>query len=90
MASWRVMRLINPATGEMECKVCGYIKFANLASEGKFRHGSWICPNGCTKEHAPKMHRFGGRWIVCCWDTTRNLWQEHGPFDYWKARAFLR
>lgn len=45
----KVMKLLNPVTGLMKCKVCGARHFANIrpASGGKFYRGSWQCQNGC-------------------------------------------
>lgn len=47
--SGKVMRLIDPRTGEMECKVCGARHLANIrpGSGGQFYRGSWQCQNGC-------------------------------------------
>ena len=43
------MKLIDPNTGEMECKVCGARHYARVKpdSGGNFYRGSWQCPNGC-------------------------------------------
>lgn len=46
----KVMRLLNPATGLMECMICGHRHFANLRSGGYYFRGSWQCPNGCRIE----------------------------------------
>ena len=45
----KVMKLINPYTGEMECKVCGSVHFASIKprSNGKFYYGSWQCIHKC-------------------------------------------
>ena len=50
----KVMRLIDPITGKMECKVCGSIHFAQIQSgteradgKARFYRGSWQCQNGC-------------------------------------------
>lgn len=45
----KVMKLINPNTGLMECKVCGRIHIADLKS-GFYQRGSWQCINGCEIE----------------------------------------
>ena len=39
----KVMRLVNPSTGLMECRVCRATHFAST----KPGTGSWQCPNGC-------------------------------------------
>lgn len=48
------MKLIDPYTGEMECKVCGKRHFASLQSghdrkDGitRYYRGSWQCVNKC-------------------------------------------
>jgi hypothetical protein len=45
----KVMKLISPYTGEMECKVCGSVHFANIKprSNGKYYYGFWQCINKC-------------------------------------------
>lgn len=53
MMAKKVMRLIDPSTGMMECKVCGHRHCANLVryEQGTFyRRGSWQCINGCKLE----------------------------------------
>lgn len=45
--SRKVMKLIDPNTGEMICKVCGGRHWASLAPGGKYKRGSWQCQNGC-------------------------------------------
>jgi hypothetical protein len=53
MATPKVMRLINPSTGEMLCKHCASEHYANLAPGGRYRRGSWQClnPNCPSKEN---------------------------------------
>ncbi|MFQ6023996.1 MAG: hypothetical protein ACE5NW_14855 [Acidiferrobacterales bacterium] len=45
----KVMRLLDPFTGLMECKVCGTRHAALIRpdSGGKYYRGSWQCLNGC-------------------------------------------
>ena len=43
----KVMRLVDPSTGEMRCKVCGAVHWACLASGGHYRRGSWQCNYDC-------------------------------------------
>ena len=50
----KVMKLIDPSSGLMECIVCGHRHFANLQSGSeradgvtRYRRGSWQCVNGC-------------------------------------------
>ncbi len=43
----KVMKLIDPSTGLMECKVCGSRHFAMLSGGGKYVRGSWQCQYGC-------------------------------------------
>jgi hypothetical protein len=47
--SKKVMRLIDPHTGQMECRVCGARHFANrITGRGQFFYrGSWQCVNKC-------------------------------------------
>lgn len=42
-----VMKLLDRSTGEMKCKVCGNIHYANRANPGKFVKKAWTCNNGC-------------------------------------------
>jgi len=48
----KVMRLLDPNTGLMECKICGARHWANIKpdSGGKYYRGSWQCQNGCRFE----------------------------------------
>jgi len=46
----KVMKLVNPSTGEMVCKVCGAIHWGILKSGSKYFRGAWQCQNGCTLE----------------------------------------
>jgi len=52
--SQKVMRLIDPRSGLMECKVCGARHAANLVkdSSGRTRYGrgAWQCKRGCRIE----------------------------------------
>ena len=45
----KVMKLLNPNTGLMQCKVCGNRHLANvkLGSNGRYYRGSWQCENKC-------------------------------------------
>ena len=44
----KVMKLIDPSTGLMECRVCGSTHFANLKRGGYYVRGSWQCQSGCS------------------------------------------
>jgi hypothetical protein len=48
----KVMRLLDPSTGLMECKICGTRHIANIkpGSGGKYYRGAWQCQNGCKLE----------------------------------------
>ena len=53
--SQKVMKLIDPLTGLVECKVCGatkYISFVSkpFSSKSRFPRGSWQCINECNLE----------------------------------------
>jgi hypothetical protein len=45
----KVMKLIDPYTGLLECKVCGQQALGMIKpqSGGHFYRGAWQCPNGC-------------------------------------------
>lgn len=45
--SRKVMRLIDPYSGMMECKVCGSVHWASLRRGGFYHRGSWQCNEGC-------------------------------------------
>ncbi len=46
MGTPKIMKLVNPRTGEMECKVCGAKHWASIKN-GRYVRGSWQCPQGC-------------------------------------------
>jgi len=48
----KVMVLIDPSNGTMECPVCGYRVQAMIKPGGGFYRGAWQCPDGCTYEQA--------------------------------------
>ncbi|MGO9375446.1 MAG: hypothetical protein ACLQBD_25615 [Syntrophobacteraceae bacterium] len=56
MASVKVMKLIDAATGLMECRVCGQRHRADIKpqSGGKYYRGSWQCIHGCKPGEEPK------------------------------------
>lgn len=45
----KVMELIDPESGLMNCQICGARHYAQVKpdSKGKFYRGSWQCQNGC-------------------------------------------
>jgi hypothetical protein len=51
--SQKVMKLLNPSSGLMECRVCGRRHHASLVGNGHYRRGSWQCPNGCKRTDDP-------------------------------------
>ncbi len=51
--SKKVMKLIDPSTGMMECRVCGSVHRASLRSGGHYYRGSWQCLNGCRLPEHP-------------------------------------
>lgn len=55
MATPKPMKLIDPRTGQMQCKVCGSEHYASImpGSGGHFRRGSWQCVNGCKPDPRP-------------------------------------
>jgi len=47
-ATPKVMKLLDPYAGRMECQVCGAQHFANTAPGGRgYYRGSWQCQNDC-------------------------------------------
>ena len=50
----KMMKLLDPITGLMECKACGSLHNANIAGGGRYRRGSWQCRYGCTPADMPK------------------------------------
>ena len=42
----KAMKLLNPSSGLMECRVCGSRHYA-LVKSGRYRRGAWQCQNGC-------------------------------------------
>ncbi len=44
----KVMRLLDPDTGLMECRVCWSRHVANIRAGGHYFRGSWQCRNRCT------------------------------------------
>jgi hypothetical protein len=56
MGTPKVMKLLDPGTGLMECKVCGARHLASIRpdSGGRYYRGAWQCQNGCKlPEHKP-------------------------------------
>ena len=53
--SKKVMKLLNPSIGEMECRVCGRRYHASLKGGGLYHRGSWQCPAGCRPENLKKV-----------------------------------
>ena len=49
MATPKVMKLIDPYTGVMQCKVCGSEHRSDIKprSGGKYHYGSWQCIYKC-------------------------------------------
>lgn len=47
--SKKIMKLVDPHSGKMECKICGAEHYANIRpdSGGTYYRGSWQCQNGC-------------------------------------------
>lgn len=55
--SRKVMKLIDPSTGLMQCRVCGSVHWANLRSGGHYCRGSWQCQNGCKPSERSQTQR---------------------------------
>ncbi len=47
----KVMRLLDPSTGLMQCRVCGAVHYARIKpdSRGNYYRGAWQCQHGCTR-----------------------------------------
>lgn len=45
--SKKVMKVIEPHTGLMQCQVCGHHHYANLRDRGHYKRGSFQCRRGC-------------------------------------------
>lgn len=43
----KVMLLLDPSTGYMQCPVCGRAHWAMLRRGGYYYRGSWQCLDGC-------------------------------------------
>ena len=43
----KVMKLFDPHTGLMQCRVCGSSHAANIKSGGGYYRGAWQCRFGC-------------------------------------------
>ena len=43
----KAMKLLDPSTGLMQCRVCGSVHWAMVRPGGHFYRGSWQCINGC-------------------------------------------
>ena len=56
----RVMRLIDPQSGCMRCKVCGSEYNAILQYDGSYHDGSWHCIFNCKLGEAGHKH-YNGR-----------------------------
>ncbi len=39
------VKLVNSKTGEMNCLICGNAWLAKKVLHGRFKRGSWKCPN---------------------------------------------
>jgi hypothetical protein len=59
MGTPKLGELIDPRTGMMQCKVCGWTWLANIRpdSNGRLYRGSWQCPYGCTPEDLWEMKK---------------------------------
>ena len=50
----KVMKLVDPRTGKMQCRMCGSVHWANVGSGGRYYRGSWQCQNGCRLKREPQ------------------------------------
>ncbi len=63
MAKRKVMKLIDPTTGLMECTVCRETHYSKLTTIGHYKRGSWQCVNGCQPDIKEKTIKRLGRAI---------------------------
>ena len=47
MATPKVMKLVDPHTSELRCKVCGSVHWGMIKHGGHFYRGAWQCAHGC-------------------------------------------
>lgn len=57
----KVMKLIEPSSGLMICKVCGAWHYASIrpGSNGRFYRGSWQCRYDCKLNDLKKSEKLG-------------------------------
>jgi len=83
----KVMKLLNPSTGLMECRSCGSRHHATLTPGGRLARGSWQCVHGCKEPedyHVKREHNVTtecgipvGKLRLSDADIDRNV-REHG------------
>jgi hypothetical protein len=61
MSAKKVMHVIDPRTGMMECEVCGSTHLANLRRGGHFYRGAWQCQSGCQPTPLTRARRVAER-----------------------------
>jgi hypothetical protein len=54
----KVMKLLNPDSGLMECRVCGSRHWANLQRGDFYHKDSWTCQYGCRLENSTNVDEF--------------------------------
>lgn len=60
----KVIKLIDPSSGLMECKVCGATHFASLQPDKKrYYRGSWQCQNKCKIDETEAVIKSAERMI---------------------------
>lgn len=68
MGTKPAMKLKDPYTGLMECRVCGAYHHASIKprSNGRYYRGSWQCVHGCKVPTKTEVMAYDGwrqRWI---------------------------
>lgn len=94
MSTKKVMKLIDPSTGLMECPVCGHRHLASLRSGFYYRsgnphyyRGSWQCPNGCSPLLPFEQSRSFMRTIGITGITEQELSEKY--FRWWNEHMSL-
>ena len=65
METKRVMRIIDRDTCLMECIVCGERHWPTINEGGRFKRGSWHCPNGCIFDREKQLKEWDKTFKEC-------------------------
>src|SRR5665647_1023919 len=90
MHTKKIMKLIDPNTGRMQCRICGDEHYASLKprSNGNYYRGSWQCRHGCKLEchcgstlKGARDYQSKGTWWICP-NYNETTGKEHERFFY--------